>query len=78
MPYCIVETENGWTIADFPPDRTAEDAATELGGTVLDPGPYDAFEEANEALVAMQDELAEDNGTSDVPGTRAIESRETE
>jgi hypothetical protein len=78
MPYCIVETENGWTIAEMPGECTAEEAAGQLGGAVIDPGPYDTFEEASDALVSLEGELAEENGTSDVPGTRAIESRDAD
>ena len=76
MQYCIIETEDGWTIAELPINRTAEEVAAEFGAAVIDPGPYDSYEEASDALVSLQGELAEEGGTSDVPGTRAIESRE--
>lgn len=75
MPYCIVETDDGWTIAEMSSECTAAETAGQMGATVIDPGPYDSFEEANDALVSMQGELAE-GGTSDTPGTRAIESRD--
>jgi hypothetical protein len=78
MAYCIIETEGGWTIAEMVAERTAEEIAGEAGGTVIDPGPYDSYEEANDALVSLEGELAEGNDTSDVPGTHAIESREDE
>ena len=78
MQYCIIETEDGWTIAEMPPERTAEEVAGQLGATVIDPGPYDSYEDASDALVSLQEELAENGGTSDVPGTRAIESREAD
>ena len=78
MSYCIVEIEAGWTIAEISPERTAEEVATQLDGTVIDPGPYDSYEDASDAFVALQEELAENGGTSDIPGTRAIESRETD
>lgn len=78
MPYCIIETERGWTIAEMLVGRTAEDVAAEAGGALIDPGPYDSYEDAGDALVSLEGELAEGNGTSDVPGTRAIESREPE
>jgi hypothetical protein len=77
MPYCIVETDDGWTIAEMSSERTAAQTAGAIGATVIDPGPYDSYEEADDALVSMQGELAE-GGTSDAPGTRAIESREEE
>jgi hypothetical protein len=78
MTYCIIETDDGWTIAELSPERTAEDAAGMLGGAVIDPGPYDSYEDASDALVSLQEELAENGGTSDIPGTRAIESREAD
>ena len=78
MQYFIIETEDGWTIAEMPANSTAEEVAGQLGATVIDPGPYDSYEDASDALVSLQEELAENGGTSDVPGTRAIESREAE
>ncbi len=78
MPYCILESDEGWTIAEMLPERTADEVAGQIGGVVIDPGPYDSYEEANDALVSLQEELAEDGGTSDIPGTHAIESREAD
>ena len=76
MPYCILETDEGWTIAETRPDGAAEELARELGATVIDPGPYDSYEEANDALGSLQGELAEENGASDTPGARILESRD--
>jgi hypothetical protein len=78
MQYCIIETEDGWTIAEMPANRSAEEVAGQLGAAVIDPGPYDSYEDANDALESLQEELAENGGTSDVPGNRAIESREAD
>ena len=75
MQYCIIETEDGWTIAEMPTNCTAAEVAKEFGATVIDPGPYDSYEDAGDALVSLQDELGDD-GTSDVPDTHAMESRE--
>lgn len=79
MPmYCIIETDDGWTVAEHPQDGTAEEAAHRLGGTVIDPGPYDSYEDACDALEALQGELDESE-PSDVPGTQSLEGRyETE
>ena len=77
MQYFIIETEDGWTIAEIQTNRSAEEVAAELGAAVIDPGPYDSYEEASDALVSLQDELGEDD-TSDLPGTSAIESRDAE
>lgn len=76
--YCIIETEDGWTIAEHPKAGTAEEAAHLLGGTVIDPGPYDSYEDACDALEALQAEL-DSPDASDVPGSQALEGRyETE
>jgi hypothetical protein len=78
MPYCIIETEGGWTIAEVLPNQSAEEVAGQAGGAVIDPGPYDSYEEAGDALVSLEGELAEENGTSDVPGARVIEERDAD
>lgn len=77
MPmYCIIETENGWTVVEHPPQGTAEEAALRVGGTVIDPGPYESYEDACDALEALQGELDEgEAGASDVPGSQALDGR---
>lgn len=72
--YCIIETDDGWTIVEHPPDATAEEAAHRHGGVVIDPGPYDSYADASDALEALQMEL-DDEESSDVPGTQALEGR---
>jgi hypothetical protein len=72
--FCIIETEDGMSIVEHRDDLTAEEAARQSGGVVLDSGPYPTYEEACEALVALQQEL-DDDETSDVPGTQALEGR---
>ena len=74
MPFCIIETEAGWTVAQHPESVTAEQAAEQQGGLLLDPGPYATYEDADEALTALQQEFADDEG-SDVPADRILESR---
>jgi hypothetical protein len=77
MAYCIIETDNGLTIVELIPGRSPEEAAEVGGGSLIDPGPYAAYEEAEDALSTMQAEMADDDAsTSDVPGTRALEGRE--
>lgn len=74
MPgYCIIETEDGWTVVEHPDSMTAEEAAHRHGGIVLDPGPYQNYEDAQDALVSLQEELEDETG--DVPGTQALEGR---
>lgn len=74
MPFCIIETEAGWTIAQHPEDVTAEQAAEQQGGMLLDPGPYATYDDADEALTALHQEFADDEA-SDVPAVRILESR---
>ena len=73
-PFCIMDTDDGWTIVEHPPDMTAEETAHRQGGTVIDAGPYETYAEADDALVALQLELA-DEDSSDVPGTQTMEDR---
>jgi hypothetical protein len=72
--YCIIETDAGWGVFEHPVAGTAEQAARELGGVVIDPGPYDSYEDACDALEALQGELDESD-VSDVPGSRPPEGR---
>jgi hypothetical protein len=72
--YCIIETEDGLNIVEHSEGMTAEETAHRSGGTVVDSGPYHDYEDACEALVALEQEIADDDG-SDVPGTQAMESR---
>lgn len=76
VKYCIVEIEDGWTVVERPEDGTAEQAAHHFGGIVIDPGPYESYEDACDALDALQSELDEtDAQASDIPGTQAAEDR---
>ncbi len=74
MPYGIIETENGLTVVEHPEGMTAGETAKRQGAIVIDPGPYDTYEDACDALIGLQEEL-EDEESSDVPGTQAMEGR---
>lgn len=52
--FVILETEDGLTIAPQPAGCTAEDVAIRYNGTVADEGPYGDFDEAQDALIALQ------------------------
>lgn len=69
MSYQIIETESGLVVAGIPA------LATESIGAVIDPGPYESYDEALEALEALTSELDPGQGSSDVPAERALESR---
>jgi hypothetical protein len=60
LRYELIETNEGLTVIEIPPDNTAEDAARQQGGLVVDPGPFTNYEEAYEALMAMKDEENEE------------------
>ena len=52
--FVIIENEDGLTIEQQPPGWTAEDVAANLSGVVVDDGPYETFDEASDALLAIQ------------------------
>ena len=56
--FAIIEVEDGLTIMQVAPGQSPDDAALAEGGELIDPGPYDSYEEANEALdqLEMEDE----------------------
>lgn len=72
--YCIVETEDGLSILHHGNGMNAEETAQQFGGTLVDSGPFDSYDEAFEALEALLQEVEGDD-FSDVPGTQAMESR---
>jgi hypothetical protein len=54
--FVIIETEDGLTIEQQPPGWTAEQVAAKCNGAVADEGPYASFDEASDALIALQQE----------------------
>ncbi|MCS7237427.1 MAG: hypothetical protein NZ899_04050 [Thermoguttaceae bacterium] len=60
MPkYAIIETDSGMTVVPILPGKTAEQMAIQMGGVVVDPGPYPSYEEAYDALLALRQEEEE-------------------
>jgi hypothetical protein len=60
--YELIETDEGLTVAEIMPGFTPEEAASRRGGDLIDPGPYDNYEDACEALTVLkldEDEEAE-------------------
>ena len=54
MPdFLILETDDGLTVVDRRDDETAEDAALRHGGVVIDPGPFDTLDDAQDALLLL-------------------------
>jgi hypothetical protein len=61
MPqFIIIELEDGLTVVELQLGQLPEDAATTKGGTLIDPGPYASFEEADDALLNLQAEELEE------------------
>ena len=71
--YCIIETEDGWNIVEHPDNLTAEETAHRHGGVVVDPGPFATYEDAQEAITALQLEM--DDEVSDAAGEQPLEGR---
>ena len=61
LQYELIETEDGLSVAEIMPGVTPEEVARQRGGLVIDPGPYDTYEDAYDALMALKlDEEEED------------------
>ncbi|NLX99762.1 MAG: hypothetical protein GXY83_27005 [Rhodopirellula sp.] len=61
MPlFAILEIEEGLTVAELAPSEPAETAARARGGVVVDRGPYSDYQEAYDAMLALNDEIEED------------------
>jgi hypothetical protein len=58
--FAIVEVNDGLTVAELDSRSTAEDAAARQGGVVVDPGPYKSYDEAYDAILALQEEDEEE------------------
>jgi len=54
--YEIVETDAGFTVVEVRPGAPPEEAAARHAGVVVDPGPYRTYEDAYDALLALQAE----------------------
>jgi hypothetical protein len=54
--YVIVEVDEGLTIALVAENSTPKEAAESSGGQLIDPGPYESYEDAYDAMMALEDE----------------------
>lgn len=64
LRYELIETNEGLTVVEIPTGETADEAALEQGGFVVDPGPFTSYEDAYEALMALK--LDEDGETEEL------------
>ncbi|MEX0725304.1 MAG: hypothetical protein WEB58_12180 [Planctomycetaceae bacterium] len=78
MPlYCIIEIDDGWTIAERKGDENAMQAAERFGGVLIDAGPYENYDEVQDALTALETE-DEIDASSDTPASQSRDERDIE
>ncbi len=58
--YIIIETEDGLTIQRQPEGMTADQVAAQCRGILADEGPYDSYEDANDAILILEQEYFEE------------------
>ena len=58
--FSIVELEDGLTVVELEPGQSPEDVAATRRGVLVDPGPYPSYDEACDALLALQDDEEEE------------------
>jgi hypothetical protein len=58
--YQVIETDDGLVVAESQPGTTPEEVAVARGGILMDPGPYTTFDDAYDAMLALQKEQEED------------------
>jgi hypothetical protein len=55
MPsYAIIEVDAGLTVVETHPGESAEEAAVRNAGLLVDPGPFPSYDDAYDAIVAME------------------------
>jgi hypothetical protein len=59
--FAIIEVDDGLTIVELEPGQNAEEAAVSHAGVLVDPGPYPSYEEASDALIALETGEDEDD-----------------
>ncbi len=52
--FVIVETEDGFTIGTVTNGSTPESVAKDHGGVLIDPGPYESFQHAQEVVLTLE------------------------
>lgn len=55
--FAIIEVDDGLAVTELGPQEEPEAAAAIQGGVVIDPGPYQSYEEAYQAMLALEDEI---------------------
>jgi hypothetical protein len=62
LRYELIETNEGMTVIEIPTGLSADQAALQQGGLVVDPGPFTNYEDAYEALMALKLDDGEEDG----------------
>lgn len=57
--YIVIEIDSGVAVAEVPAGGNPEDVAAAEGGVLVDPGPYNTFEDAQEAMMMVPDDEEE-------------------
>lgn len=57
--YQIIETDEGLAVSPTQLRVAPEEVAAAQGGVLIDPGPYRCFEDAYDAMLALQEEEEE-------------------
>lgn len=65
MRFAILETDDGLMIVEQPTGKTLEDLALERGAVIADEQTYPSYDDAYDALIALQAGDAEED---DLPG----------
>jgi hypothetical protein len=58
--YAIIETDDGLAVTQFGLGESPEQAAEREGAILVDPGPYKDYDDACEAIVAIQEQEDEE------------------
>ena len=53
--FAIIEVPDGLIVIEVALGQSPEDAAISEGGSLVDPGPYDSYEDANDALDQLEE-----------------------
>jgi hypothetical protein len=59
VTFAIVEVEDGWMVVPIEAGQTAEDAAVNAHGVLVDAGPYASWQDATDALEELAAEEEE-------------------
>jgi len=55
LQYAIIETDEGLTVTEIPEHSSPEETAALHGALLVDPGPYDSYEDALDAMMLIPD-----------------------